>query len=52
MSGSHLAHSNFRAMPIAMALGEAAGTAAAIAVKENISLRDVDVKEIQSEVGE
>lgn len=52
ISGSHLAHSNFRAMPIAMALGEAAGTAAAIAVKENISLRDVDVKEIQSEVGE
>lgn len=52
ISGSHLAHSNFRAMPIAMALGEAAGAAGAVAVKGNISLRDVDVKIIQEVVGE
>lgn len=52
ISGSHLAHSNFRVMPICIALGEAAGTAAALAVKNNISLKDVDVKEIQKVVGE
>lgn len=47
ISGTHMAHSNFRAMPICVAIGEACGTAAAIAVKENINLRDVDPKEIQ-----
>ena len=47
ISGTHMAHSNFRAMPICLALGEGAGAAAAIAVKEHISLRDVDVKKIQ-----
>lgn len=52
ISGSHLAHSNFRVMPIAIALGEAAGTAAALAVKEHIPLRSVDVKKIQNIVGE
>ena len=49
ISGSHLAHSNFRVMPIAIATGEAAGIAAAISVKENISLKNVDVKTIQAE---
>lgn len=49
ISGSHLAHSNFRVMPIAIATGEAAGIAAAISVKENVSLKNVDVKTIQAE---
>ncbi len=48
ISGTHMAHSNFRAMPICVGIGEACGHAAAIAVKKNISLRDVDVKEIQA----
>lgn len=52
ISGSHLAHSNFRVMPIAMATGEAAGAAAAIAVHEGCSLKDVDVSRIQKIVGE
>ncbi len=52
ISGSHLAHSNFRVMPIAMATGEAAGTAAALALKTGASLRDVNVKDIQDIVGE
>ena len=52
ISGSHLAHSNFRIMSVCIALGEAAGTAAAISVKENIKLKDVDVKKIQQIVGE
>ena len=50
ISGSHLAHSNFRVMPIAMATGEAAGVAAAVSAKKNILLRDVDVKEIRIEI--
>lgn len=52
ISGSHLAHSNFRVMPICIALGEAAGVAAALAVKNNISLKEVNVRDIQNIVGE
>lgn len=49
ISGSHLAHSNFRVMPIAMAIGEAAGIAGAISAKKNIPLCKVDVRKIQEE---
>ena len=52
ISGSHLAHSNFRIMSVCMALGEAAGAAATISVQEGRLLRDVDVAKIQAEVGE
>lgn len=48
ISGTHMAHSNFRAMPICAGIGEAGGVAAALAVKHGIDVRDVDVKEIQS----
>ncbi|MBR2043507.1 MAG: FAD-dependent oxidoreductase [Clostridia bacterium] len=47
ISGTHIAHSNFRAMPICVAIGEACGVAAAISVKSNCLLRDINVKEIQ-----
>lgn len=47
ISGSHLAHSNFRVMPIAMAVGEAAGVAAALVAKSGQCLKDVDISEIQ-----
>lgn len=50
ISGTHMAHSNFRAMPICFALGEAAGTAAAIAVKSGICVRDVDAAKIQEKL--
>ena len=52
ISGSHLAHSNFRIMSVCIALGEAAGAAAAISIRDNVKLRDVDVKKIQQSVGE
>lgn len=52
ISGSHLAHSNFRIMSVCIALGEAAGVAAAISVKQNKKLSLVDVKEIQKHLGE
>ena len=42
-----MAHSNFRVMPICLAIGEACGFAAAIAVHKGIELRDVNPKEIQ-----
>lgn len=51
ISGTHMAHSNFRAMPICMGIGEAAGVAAALSVKQGKKLRDIDVKEIQIKVG-
>ena len=52
ISGSHLAHSNFRIMSVCIALGEAAGAAAAISIRENLPLRQVDVRKIQAAVGE
>jgi len=47
ISGTHMAHSNFRAMPICLAIGCGAGAAASVAVKDNVEVRDVDVKKIQ-----
>lgn len=47
ISGTHMAHSNFRAMPICAGIGEAAGAAAAVAVKKNISVRKVMAEEIR-----
>ena len=52
ISGSHLAHSNFRIMSVCIAIGEAAGVAAALSVKQNVKLSLVDVKEIQKHLGE
>ena len=51
ISGTHMAHSNFRAMPICMAIGEAAGAAAAIAVEKKIQVRAVCVSDIQKRIG-
>lgn len=48
ISGTHMAHSSFRAMPICVGIGEACGAAAAIAVKKNINLRNVKPEEIRS----
>lgn len=47
ISGTHMAHSNFRVMPICVGIGEADGYAAAIAVKEGKKLREVEAEEIQ-----
>ncbi len=51
ISGSHLAHSNFRIMSVCLAIGEAAGVAAALSVKQDCKLADVDVKRIQEKMG-
>ena len=51
ISGTHMAHSNFRVMPICVGIGEAAGTAAYIAVSKDCSLCDVQAKEIREIIG-
>lgn len=51
ISGTHMAHSNFRVMPICVGIGEAAGTAAFIAVSKDCSLCDVQAKEIRKIIG-
>jgi ribulose 1,5-bisphosphate synthetase/thiazole synthase len=47
ISGSHDAHASYRVQIIAMAIGAASGTAAALACIDNVQPRKVDVKKIQ-----
>lgn len=47
ISGTHMAHANFRVMPICANMGQAAGIAAALAAKDGIQPREVDVSRIQ-----
>lgn len=47
ISGTHLAHSNYRVMPICANMGQAVGIAAALCAKENILPRKLEVKKIQ-----
>ncbi len=51
ISGTHLAHSNYRVMPICIGMGEAAGVAAAISAKYNRALYEIDAKEIRNIIG-
>lgn len=51
ISGTHMAHSNFRAMPICVGIGEASGVAAAIAAKSGRQLRKIDPTEICKVMG-
>lgn len=48
ISGSHEAHASYRVQQIAMAIGSAAGAAAAIAAESGGLPREVDVKQVQS----
>ena len=48
ISGTHMAHSNFRAMPICVAIGEAGGAAAALCCRHHVPPRGVDAREIQA----
>lgn len=47
ISGTHRAHASYRVMNIAMNIGEAAGIAAALCVKENSDNKTLDYKKIQ-----
>lgn len=50
VSATHEALAAIRVMPPSFAMGEAAGTAAAIAVREGVQPRDVDVPTLQSQL--
>ena len=47
ISGTHMAHSNFRAMPICVGIGEACGAAAALSARQGKKLREIDSEEIR-----
>ncbi|MEG2583842.1 MAG: FAD-dependent oxidoreductase [Oscillospiraceae bacterium] len=47
ISGTHLAHSNYRVMPICANMGQSVGIAAAICAKNNIIPRNLDVHKLQ-----
>ncbi len=47
ISGTHRAHASYRVMSICMAIGEAAGVAAALAACKEIAPRDIDFREVQ-----
>ncbi|MCI2047276.1 MAG: FAD-dependent oxidoreductase [Faecalibacterium sp.] len=50
ISGTHLAHANYRVMPICANMGQAAGIAAALCVEHNIQPRALDVALLQKEL--
>ena len=47
ISSDHGAQASYRIMPTVCCIGEAAGCAIALAVKDNVSVRDIDVKKLQ-----
>jgi len=52
ISGTHMAHSNFRVMPICANMGQAAGTAAAMCAKSATLPRNLDVSSLQEKLRE
>lgn len=48
ISGTHIAHSSYRVMPICANMGQAVGTAAALCTKSNILPRNLDVVLLQN----
>lgn len=52
ISGTHMAHSNYRAMPICANMGQAAGVAAALCAKALIIPRKLPIKQLQARLAE
>jgi glycine/D-amino acid oxidase-like deaminating enzyme len=50
ISGTHVAHSSYRIMPIAMATGQAAGVCAALAARSGREPREVPAADVQREL--
>ncbi|MBM4049765.1 MAG: FAD-dependent oxidoreductase, partial [Planctomycetes bacterium] len=48
ISADHMAHGSVRVMGTTIALGEAAGYAAALALRDNVTPRQLDVKKLQA----
>jgi len=51
ISGTHMAHSNYRVMPIVANIGQAAGTAAALCVARGIQPRSLPASDLQAALG-
>ena len=47
ISGTHRAHASYRVMGVALATGQAAGTAAALSAKANCTPRELDYHKVQ-----
>lgn len=47
ISGTHVAHSNFRAMAVVLNIGQGAGVAAALCARENCQPRELEAAHIQ-----
>lgn len=52
ISGSHRAHASYRVMNIAMAIGQAAGTMAAVSVQGNIPVSELKADAVQAKLRE
>ena len=52
ISGSHRAHASYRVMNIAMAIGQAAGTMAAVSVQSNTPVSDLKATAVQAKLRE
>ena len=50
ISSDHGAQASYRVMPVVCCIGEAAGSAVGLAVKQNCTVREIDVKELQNEL--
>lgn len=50
ISGTHIAHSNYRVMPICANMGQSTGIAAAMCAASGIQPRQLDVKALQAEL--
>lgn len=51
ISGTHRAHASYRVMSICMAMGQAAGTAAALCARQNCAPRQLPAKAVQDALG-
>jgi len=50
ISSDHGAQASYRIMPVVCCIGEAAGSAVGLAVKQNCTVREIDVRELQNEL--
>lgn len=50
ISGTHRAHASYRVMAICMAMGEAAGAAAALAARRGVDPRELTAREVRDEM--
>ena len=52
ISSDHGAQASYRIMPVVCCIGEAAGVAAALAVKDGVSVREVKISDLQAKLKE